>query len=55
MNINTDRLRSLLGSEEAAQKFVSLFRQQLPGQLEALRKSLAEKRLGNRQQYSAWT
>lgn len=42
MNINTARLRSLLGSEEAAQKFVSLFRQQLPGQLEALRKSLAE-------------
>lgn len=42
MNINTEQLRSLLGSEEAARKFVILFRQQLPGQLEALRQALAE-------------
>jgi HPt (histidine-containing phosphotransfer) domain-containing protein len=37
MNINTEHLRSLLGSEEAAQRFVTLFQQQLPGQLDALR------------------
>ncbi len=42
MNINTEHLRSLLGSEEAAQKFVNLFRQQLPGQLQALRQAFAE-------------
>jgi len=41
MEIKTEYLRSLLGSEEAAQKFVNLFRQQLPGQLEALRQALA--------------
>ena len=39
MNLNTERLRSLLGSEEAAQRFVTLFQQQLPGQLEALRQA----------------
>jgi hypothetical protein len=33
MNINTELLRKLLGSEEAAQRFATLFRQQLPGQL----------------------
>lgn len=36
MNINTELLRKLLGSEEAAQRFVNLFVQQLPGQLDAL-------------------
>jgi HPt (histidine-containing phosphotransfer) domain-containing protein len=41
MSINTERLRSLLGSEEAAQRFVALFRQQLPGQMDALRHALA--------------
>lgn len=40
MNIHTERLRNLLGSEEAAQKFVNLFRQQLPGQLDALQNAL---------------
>ena len=42
MEINTDRLRSMLGSEEAAQRFVALFRQQLPGQLSALHLSFVE-------------
>lgn len=42
MNINTERLRQLLGSEEAAQRFVTLFRQQLPGQLETLQQALAQ-------------
>ncbi|MBC7777046.1 MAG: Hpt domain-containing protein [Phycisphaerae bacterium] len=42
MNINTEHLRSLLGSEEAAQRFVTLFRQQLPQQLESLRQALSE-------------
>jgi HPt (histidine-containing phosphotransfer) domain-containing protein len=42
MNINTELLRKLLGSEEAAQRFVTLFQQQLPGQLEALRQAFAE-------------
>jgi len=42
MEIKTAYLRSLLGSEEAAQKFVNLFRQQMPGQIELLRKALVE-------------
>ncbi|MFN0034745.1 MAG: Hpt domain-containing protein [Saprospiraceae bacterium] len=41
MTIQTERLRALLGSEEAAQKFVTLFRQHWPGQMETLRQSLA--------------
>lgn len=41
MNINTELLRKLLGSEEAAQRFVTLFRQQLPGQLDMLRQAFA--------------
>ncbi|MFN0175854.1 MAG: Hpt domain-containing protein [Saprospiraceae bacterium] len=41
MDINTEYLRSLLGSEEAAQKFIIMFREQLPGQLETLRQALA--------------
>jgi HPt (histidine-containing phosphotransfer) domain-containing protein len=36
MNVNTELLRNLLGSEEAAQRFVTLFYQQLPGQLDML-------------------
>lgn len=43
MNINTDRLCRLLGSEEAAQKFVTLFLQQLPGQLEDLQQAISAK------------
>ncbi len=43
MNIQTERLRNLLGSEAAAQKFVDLFRAQLPAQLQALRDALAER------------
>ena len=39
MNINTELLRNLLGSEEAAQRFVVLFQQQLPGQLHTLRQA----------------
>lgn len=42
MSIQTERLRDLLGSEAAAQKFVDLFRAQLPAQLQALRNALAE-------------
>ncbi len=42
MNINTEYLRSLLGSEEAAQKFVVMFREQLPGQLQTLRQALSD-------------
>jgi len=42
MKYNTERLRSLLGSEEAAQKFVALFQQQLPEQMETLRRSLSD-------------
>lgn len=41
MRYNTNRLRSLFGSEEAAQKFVALFEQQLPAQMETLRQSLS--------------
>lgn len=43
MNINTERLLDLLGSESAVQRFVEMFRQQWPGQLSALRQALAEK------------
>lgn len=43
MNINTERLLNLLGSETAVQRFVEMFHQQWPGQLSALRKALAEK------------
>lgn len=43
MNLNTEKLRNLLGSEDAAQKFVDIFRQQLPLQLEALRQALADR------------
>ncbi len=42
MDINTEGLRNLLGSEAAAQKFVDLFRQQLPAQLEALHQALVQ-------------
>jgi HPt (histidine-containing phosphotransfer) domain-containing protein len=43
MKINTDRLRSLLGSEDAAQRFVGMFRQQLPEELNVLRQALNER------------
>jgi len=39
MNMNTELLRNLLGSEEAAQRFVTLFQQQLPAQLDAMRQA----------------
>ncbi len=41
MTINTERLRNLLGSEAAAQRFVDLFQQQLPGQLAMLQQAIA--------------
>lgn len=40
MNINADQLRALLGSEEAAQRFVRMFEEGLPQQLRQLRESL---------------
>lgn len=43
MVINTEQLRNLLGTEEAAQRFVTLFQQQLPIQLETLRQAFATK------------
>ena len=43
MKINTYKLHQLLGSEEAVQRFVVLFREQLPVYLESLRKALAQK------------
>ena len=39
MKIKTQKLRELLGSEEAVQRFIDLFRQQLPAYLESLRKA----------------
>ncbi|MDX1911750.1 MAG: Hpt domain-containing protein [Saprospiraceae bacterium] len=41
MKINTDQLRALLGSEEAAQRFVRMFEESLPQQLRQLHESLA--------------
>jgi HPt (histidine-containing phosphotransfer) domain-containing protein len=41
MNINTDQLRALLGSEEAVQRFVKMFEDGWPQQLKLLRESLA--------------
>lgn len=41
MKYNTEHLRNLLGSEASAQKFVALFEQQLPVQMETLRQSFS--------------
>lgn len=43
MKIQTQKLRQLLGTEEAVQRFVDLFRQQLPDYLDALNNASAEK------------
>jgi hypothetical protein len=42
MNIKTDQLVALLGSEAAAQRFADMFLQGLPDQLGQLRKQLAD-------------
>lgn len=41
MQINTDRLQQLLGSEEAARRFVKMFEENLPMQVAALREALS--------------
>ncbi|HLP92789.1 MAG TPA: Hpt domain-containing protein [Saprospiraceae bacterium] len=41
MTLNTEKLVSLLGSEEAAQRFVEMFRQQWPEQLASMKQALA--------------
>jgi HPt (histidine-containing phosphotransfer) domain-containing protein len=40
MNINTDQLTTLLGSEAAARRFVDMFLEKLPEQLAILEQSL---------------
>lgn len=47
MTLNTEKLVSLLGSEEAAQRFVEMFQQQWPEQLAALKQALKDEDWGN--------
>lgn len=42
MTLNTEKLVSLLGTEEAAQRFVEMFQQQWPEQLAALKQALKD-------------
>ncbi|MBL7806741.1 MAG: Hpt domain-containing protein [Saprospiraceae bacterium] len=42
MTLNTEKLVSLLGSEDAARRFVEMFRQQWPEQFATLKQALAD-------------